>query len=268
MNIVFDIGNVLLRWDPRFLFTQYFDDEAEMEWFLAHVCNHEWNLEQDRGRSFAEAVKLAIAQHPDHAEAIAAYDTRWHETLPHAIEGTVAIFKELVERDAPVYAITNWNGDKFREAKQRFPFLYEFRDIVVSGDEKLIKPDPAIYQLLLGRNGLEAADCLFIDDSLKNVKGAEAIGMKAHHFTSPEGLRKILVELDCFSQRCPHPPVGHLLPCKWHGRRRSPSKFCLLRAGLRMGEGGRRPDESPALELRHDGDAGGFELVHVHQGVD
>ena len=98
MNIVFDIGNVLLRWDPRFLFTQYFDDEAEMEWFLAHVCNHEWNLEQDRGRSFAEAVKLATAQHPDHAEAIAAYDTRWHETLPHAIEGTVAIFKELVEQ--------------------------------------------------------------------------------------------------------------------------------------------------------------------------
>lgn len=195
MNIVFDIGNVLLRWDPRFLFTQYFDDEAKMEWFLVHVCNHEWNLEQDRGRSFAEAVKHATALHPDHAEAISAYDTRWHETLPHAIDGTVAIFNELVERDAPVYAITNWNGDKFREAKQRFPFLYNFRDIVVSGDEKLIKPDPAIYQLLLGRNGLEAADCLFIDDSATNVKGAEAVGMRAHHFTSPEGLRKTLVEL-------------------------------------------------------------------------
>jgi 2-haloacid dehalogenase len=195
MNIVFDIGNVLLRWDPRFLFTQYFDDETQMEWFLTHVCNHEWNLEQDRGRSFAEAVSHATKLHPGHAEAIAAYDTRWHEMIPHAIEGTVAIFKELVERDAPVYAITNWNGDKFREAKQRFPFLYEFRDIVVSGDEKLLKPDPAIYQLLLGRNGLEAADCLFIDDSLKNVKGAETIGMKAHHFTSPEGLRKTLVEL-------------------------------------------------------------------------
>ena len=178
MNIVFDIGNVLVRWDPRFLFTQYFEDEEKMEWFLAHVCNHEWNLEQDRGRSFAEAVKLAIAQHPDHAEAIAAYDTRWHETLPHAIEGTVAIFKELVGRDAPVYAITNWNGDKFREAKQRFPFLYEFRDIVVSGDERLIKPDPAIYQLLLGRNGLEAADCLFIDDSLKKASYGSHIGKR------------------------------------------------------------------------------------------
>jgi 2-haloacid dehalogenase len=144
MNIVFDIGNVLLRWDPRFLYTQYFDDEEQMEWFLAHVCNHEWNLEQDRGRSFAEAVKLATAQFPDHAEAIAAYDTQWQQMIPHAIEGTVEIFNDLVGRDAPVYAITNWNGDKFREAKQRFPFLYEFRDIVVSGDEKLLKPDPAI----------------------------------------------------------------------------------------------------------------------------
>ena len=192
MNIVFDLGNVLLRWDPRFLFTQYFDDEAQMEWFLAHVCNHEWNLEQDRGRSFAEAVKHATSLHPDHAEAIAAYDARWHETLPHAIDGTVAIFKELVARDAPVYAITNWNGDKFRETKLRFPFLYNFRDIVVSGDERLLKPDPAIYRLLLGRNGLEASDCLFIDDSAANVKGAEAVGMKAHQFTSPENLRTTL----------------------------------------------------------------------------
>ena len=192
MNIVFDLGNVLLRWDPRFLFTQYFDDEAEMEWFLAHVCNHDWNLEQDRGRSFAEAVKRVTALYPEFAEAITAYDTRWHETLPHAIDGSVTIFEELVARDAPVYAITNWNGDKFRETKLRFPFLYNFRDIVVSGDERLLKPDPAIYRLLLGRNGLEASDCLFIDDSAANVKGAEAVGMKAHHFTSPENLRIIL----------------------------------------------------------------------------
>ena len=211
-------------------------------------------------------MKLAIAQHPDHAEAIAAYDTRWHETLPHAIDGTVAIFKELVERDAPVYAITNWNGDKFREAKQRFPFLYEFRDIVVSGDEKLIKPDPAIYQLLLGRNGLEAADCLFIDDSLKNVKGAEAIGMKAHHFTSPEGLRKILVELELLCQNLSSRRSHHSL----HASAREKAinrQSCLLRPkdGRMVAEGRMR---GPALELRHDGHAGGFKLVHVHQGVD
>ncbi len=195
MNIVFDIGNVLLRWDPRFLFTQYFDDEAEMEWFLSHVCNHEWNLEQDRGRKFSDAVVERAAKFPGHAEAIAAYDTRWHETLPHAIDGTVAILEELVAREVPVYAITNWNGDKFRETKDRFAFLNSFRDIIVSGDEKLIKPDPVIYRLLLERNGLTAKDCLFIDDSAANVKGAEAVGMMAHHFTSPEGLREALAGL-------------------------------------------------------------------------
>lgn len=189
MNIVFDIGNVLLRWDPRFLFTQYFDTEEEMEWFLAHVCSPEWNLEQDRGRSFAEAVAERSAKFPEHAETIAAYDTRWHETLPHAIDGTVAILDELVARETPVYAITNWSAEKFRETKPRFPFLNSFRDIVVSGDEKLIKPDPAIYELFLKRNQLAAADCLFIDDSAANARGAEAVGMKTHHFKSPEGLR-------------------------------------------------------------------------------
>lgn len=195
MNIVFDIGNVLLRWDPRFLFTQYFDTEEEMEWFLAHVCSPEWNLEQDRGRSFAEAVAERSAKFPEHAETIAAYDTRWHETLPHAIDGTVAILDELVARETPVYAITNWSAEKFRETKPRFPFLNSFRDIVVSGDEKLIKPDPAIYELFLKRNQLAAADCLFVDDSAANARGAEAVGMKTHHFKSPEGLRAELSRL-------------------------------------------------------------------------
>jgi 2-haloacid dehalogenase len=192
MNIVFDLGNVMLRWDPRFLYTQYFDRQEEMESFLAHVCNGAWNLEQDRGRSFADAVVELTAKHPEHAEAIAAFDTRWHETLPHAIDGTVEIFEELAARNAPLYAITNWNGDKFRETKLRFPFLGKFRDIVVSGDEKLLKPDASIYNVLLARNGLAAADCLFIDDSAANVSGAEAVGMMAHLFTSPENLRKTL----------------------------------------------------------------------------
>jgi 2-haloacid dehalogenase len=195
MNIVFDLGNVLLKWDPRFLYTQYFNSEEEMEWFLAHVCSNDWNLEQDRGRSFADAVVELTKQFPEHTEAIAAYDTRWHETLPHAIDGTVAIFEELAIRHVPLYAITNWNSEKFRETKLRFPFLNKFRDIVVSGDEKLVKPDADIYNVLLKRNGLKAENCFFIDDSLKNVRGAEAIGMKAHHFISPDGLKKALTDL-------------------------------------------------------------------------
>lgn len=194
MNIVFDIGNVLLHWDPRALFRKIFATEAEVEWFLTHVCPPSWNLEQDRGRSFADAVAEATARHPDHAEAIAAYHTRWPETLTHVIDGTVDILSELKAQDVPLYAITNWNGETFRWTRDRHGFLDHFRDIVVSGDERVIKPDPAIYRLLLDRNGLEASSCLFIDDSLKNVEGAKAAGMKAHHFTSPQSLRKHLEE--------------------------------------------------------------------------
>lgn len=193
MNVVFDIGNVLVHWEPRALYRKIFATEAEVEWFITNVCNHVWNLEQDRGRSFAEAVREATARFPEHAEAIAAYDLRWHETVLGPIDGSVAILQELQARGTPLYAITNFNQDKFRETLKRFPFLAAFRDIVVSGDERLLKPDAAIYRVLLQRNGLEAASCVFIDDSVKNVKGAEAVGMKAIHFTTPAALRSELV---------------------------------------------------------------------------
>lgn len=192
MNVVFDIGNVLVHWDPRALYRKIFATEDEVEWFITHVCNSDWNLEQDRGRSFAEGVAELTARFPEHAEAIAAYDTRWHETVLGPIDGSVAILEELEARGTPLYAITNFNQHKFKEALQRFPFLGVFRDTVVSGDERLLKPDPAIYCLLLARNGLSAADCVFIDDSDKNVAGAEAVGMKAIHFTTPGALRSAL----------------------------------------------------------------------------
>jgi 2-haloacid dehalogenase len=189
MNVVFDIGNVLVHWEPRALYRKIFASEDEVEWFIANVCNSDWNLEQDRGRSFAEAVREATARFPEHADAIAAYDLRWHETMPGPIDGTVGILEELRQRGTPLYAITNFNQDKFRETVERFAFLRTFRDIVVSGDERLLKPDPAIYRVLLERNGIDAAACVFIDDSEKNVRGAEAVGMKAIHFTTPQALR-------------------------------------------------------------------------------
>lgn len=189
MNVVFDIGNVLVHWEPRALYREIFASEDEVEWFIANVCNSDWNLEQDRGRSFAEAVREATARFPEHADAIAAYDLRWHETMPGPIDGTVGILEELRQRGTPLYAITNFNQDKFRETLERFSFLRTFRDIVVSGDERLLKPDPAIYRVLLERNGIDAAACVFIDDSEKNVRGAEAVGMKAIHFTTPQALR-------------------------------------------------------------------------------
>lgn len=196
MNVIFDIGMVLIKWDPRNLYRKMFDDEAMMEWFLANVCTPAWNLEQDRGRSFSDAVKHITPHHPEYAAEIGAYDTRWHEMIPGVIEGSVDILETLHKKGTPLYAITNWNQDKFNETKLNYPFLNLFRDIVVSGDEKLIKPDPAIFKLCLKRNKLKAAGCLFIDDSEKNVNAAQALGMHAHHFTSPEMLRADLKARD------------------------------------------------------------------------
>ena len=188
MNVVFDLGAVLIEWDPRHLFRKVFKDETEMEWFLAHVCHPEWNLEQDKGRSFDDAVLEATARHPKHAAEIAIYRDRWMEMVPGAIMGSVDILEALHKKGAPLYAITNWNGDTVRATRNRFPFLNLFRNIVVSGDEKMLKPAPEIFHLLAKRNNIKLADSIFIDDSMKNVRGAEAVGMQGHHFTSPEGL--------------------------------------------------------------------------------
>ena len=194
MNVVFDLGAVLIDWNPRHLYRKVFADEARMEWFLAEVCHNEWNLEQDRGRSFDDAVAEATARHPALKNEIALYRDRWMEMIGGDIPETVEILEELYDKGIPLYAITNWNGDTFRTTREQFGFLSLFRDIVVSGDEKLIKPDRQIYDRLLLRNKLDPVDCLFIDDSLKNVKGAEAVGMQAHHFTSAGNLRADLAQ--------------------------------------------------------------------------
>lgn len=192
MNAVFDLGMVLIEWDPRHLYRKVFADEAMMEWFLAEVCSSAWNLEQDRGRSWGDAIGEAITRHPDLEKEIRLYRSRWMEMIPGTVAGSVAILEELHGRGVPLYAITNWNGETFRETRERFPFLSLFRDIVVSGDEKLLKPEPEIFHLLARRNGLNLKHSIFIDDSLKNVRGAEAVGMKGHHFVSPEALRSAL----------------------------------------------------------------------------
>jgi 2-haloacid dehalogenase len=191
-TVVFDIGNVLIGWDPRNLYRRLFAGRTdEMEWFLANVCNDEWNLEQDRGRSFAEGVALLLAAHPGRwHDFIRAYDTGWTEMLSGEIAGTVAILDALHARGTPLYAITNWNQDTFRRTHQRC--LDRFRGIVVSGDERLVKPDPAIYRLLCERHELRAADCVFIDDSPKNVRGAETAGMRGVLYESPEQLERNL----------------------------------------------------------------------------
>jgi 2-haloacid dehalogenase len=186
-RVVFDLGNVLIHWDPKVLYRTIFASEDEVSHFLTHVLPPEWNLEQDRGRSWAEAEAERIALFPDHAENIRAFRARWRETVPHAIEGTVRILDSLKAGGVPLYAITNFASDTLAEAKTIYPFLVtHFIDIVVSGDEKLLKPDPAIFEVLLRRQKLDAADCVFVDDSPKNVAAAAALGFHALHFTGPE----------------------------------------------------------------------------------
>jgi 2-haloacid dehalogenase len=186
-RVVFDIGNVLVNWDPRLLYRKIFTTEAEVSDFLTRVLPPEWNLEQDRGRSWPEAEAIQIALFPAYAAQIRAFRARWHETIPGVIEGTVDILQQLKRHGIPLYAITNFASDTFKEAQKRFPFLADsFLDIVISGDEKITKPNPLIYQILLDRQGLCADDCVFIDDSLYNVEAAKAIGFHALHFTTPE----------------------------------------------------------------------------------
>jgi 2-haloacid dehalogenase len=187
-HVVFDVGNVLIEWDPQHLYRKLIPDAAARARFLAEICTPEWNIEQDRGRLWADAVAERTALFPDHARLIRAFDERWPEMVPGEVPGSVALLEALRGAGVPLYAITNFSAEKFVLAQSRFPFLTQFRDVVVSAEERLLKPDPAIYRVLLERNGLQASRCLFIDDSEKNVRGAEAVGMRAHHFRDAAGL--------------------------------------------------------------------------------
>jgi 2-haloacid dehalogenase len=187
--IVYDLGGVLIDWDPRHLYRQLIEDEAAMEWFLAEVCHTAWNEEQDRGRSFAAAIEEAAARHPEHRPLIAAYFERWAEMMAGEIEGSVAILEELQSAGYELHALTNWSAETFPHARERFAFLEWFDSILVSADVGLIKPDPAIFDLLLERIGRTPADCIYIDDNPKNVASAAALGFDAIAFRSAAQLR-------------------------------------------------------------------------------
>ncbi|HXW20504.1 MAG TPA: HAD family phosphatase [Roseiarcus sp.] len=192
--VVFDIGNVLIEWDPRHLYRKIFEAPEVMEAFLSDICTPAWNLEQDRGRSFAEGVAELIARHPEYEAEIRAFDERWGEMIPGVVRGTLALMERLEANGAPLYAITNFSAEKYEEARLRFPFFDRFRGTIVSGRERLVKPDRAIFELLLRRYGLNAADCLFIDDSSANIAAARSLGMATHHFRDAERLEAQLIE--------------------------------------------------------------------------
>lgn len=195
-TVVFDLGGVLIDWNPRYLYRKLFaGDEATMERFLAEVCTSEWNLRQDAGRSWAEATASLKAEHPGQGAMIDAYHQRWPEMMAGQIEGTVAILRELKEAGRPLYALTNWSCETFPFALARFEFLNWFQGIVVSGKEKVIKPDPQIYRLLLARHGVRAEEIVFVDDSSRNVAAAAILGMHGIHFNGPAALRSELTAL-------------------------------------------------------------------------
>jgi 2-haloacid dehalogenase len=188
-HIVFDIGKVLIHYDPDLPFSRLIPDADKRAHFFAHVCTHEWNLEQDRGRPWAEAEALLIADHPQWEAEIRGFRRHWREMVSHAYDDTVALLHSCIEAGHDVTMLTNFAADTFVEARQMYPFLNRSRGITVSGEVGLIKPDRAIYALHAETFGLEPEACLFIDDSAANVEGAKAAGWQAVQFTSAEALR-------------------------------------------------------------------------------
>ncbi len=193
--VVFDLGGVLIDWNPRYHFRDVFrGDEPAMEHFLTHVCSPSWNEQQDAGRSIADAEAELIALHPHRAEEIRSFYAGFDRMMRDQIHGTVAILEELHALGTPLYALTNWSAETIALGLRRFDFFSRFRGIVVSGEIKLKKPDPAIFRHMLHTHALAARDCIFIDDSEKNVLGARGVGLHALHFTTPETLRQDLIE--------------------------------------------------------------------------
>lgn len=187
--VVFDLGGVLIDWNPRHLYRRLFNgDAAAMEYFLAHVCTSEWNYQQDLGRTWADAVAERSARFPEHAAMIRLYAERWDEMVAGAIEPTVEILKGLKAAGWPLYSITNFSAETFPRMVERFSFLQLLDGIVVSGVERVGKPERAIYRILFERYRLEPSQCLFIDDAALNVAGSEAAGMPAIHYRTPQQL--------------------------------------------------------------------------------
>jgi 2-haloacid dehalogenase len=204
-TVVFDLGGVLIDWNPRYLYRKLFHgDEAAMELFLSTVCTSDWNAQQDAGRTFAEAESVLKQQFPDHAEMIDAWFARHGEMVNGPIQGTVDILAELRAQGTPIYALSNWSIETYPTAEKRFDFLKWFNGILLSGNVRLIKPDPRIFQLFFKTHGIDPADAIYIDDLPRNVKSATAQGMYGIVFTNPQALRIELAKLGLLT------PIGQI----------------------------------------------------------
>jgi 2-haloacid dehalogenase len=204
LNVIFDLGGVLIDWDPRHLYRRMFaGDEAAMERFLAEICTPDWNLAFDAGRPWEEGIAELVARHPHERERIEAYRACWLEMIGGPIAGTVALLEELDGQGVPLWALTNWSSETFALVRPdpAYGFLDRFRAIFVSGELRLVKPDPAIFRHVLDAIGVPAGRCVFIDDSARNVEAAAGLGLLTHRFTGPERLRADLARLGLLGGR-------------------------------------------------------------------
>lgn len=197
-NVIFDFGGVLIDWNPEYVFLKEFrGDRAQMNWFFENICTSDWNEQQDAGYSIEKATQERIRMFPEYESLIRMYYSRWEEMLGYEITGTVKILEKLKEKKSiSLFGLTNWSHETFPVALKKFHFLDYFEDIVVSGNEKLIKPDPMIYKLLMDRNGLVPEECVFIDDKLINVIAAQNLGVFGLKFDNSNQLEKELTKLE------------------------------------------------------------------------
>lgn len=187
-SVLFDIGNVFVEWNPRLLYSQLIHDQAELERFLSEVVTLEWHTEHDRGRPFAEGVRILSAKFPEYEDLIQAFDERWNDTIGPVFTGTVDVLERLSEQGTPCYGLTNFSAEKWPLFCREYAFTDLFGGVVVSGAEGLVKPDPRIFQLAIDRFTLDPESTVYIDDRLENVQAAEHMGMIGHHFTDADKL--------------------------------------------------------------------------------
>ena len=194
-NIIFDLGGVLIDWNPEYLYKKVIEDEIQRKWFLETICTNDWNEKQDAGRLITEANNELTEKHPAYKDLILAYYERWEEMLNGPIVGTVDIFRTLkTNENLNIYALTNWSAETFPRALQIFDFLHWFDGRVVSGEEMTRKPFKEIYETILKRFNLVAENTIFIDDNLRNINAAKEFGISCIHFSSPEQLREELIK--------------------------------------------------------------------------
>ena len=191
-SVVFDLGNVLIDWDPRYLYRKLFQTEGEVEWFLENICDHDWNLKHDSGQLFSKGILEKSQKHPKYSELINAWFQHWEEMLGGPIDESVKVLSELKEKGVLLYILSNWSAETYPIAEERFDFLSWFDGKIISGEEGIVKPDLEIYKLLMNRYEVKPQHTVFIDDKALNIKAAELLGIHGIHFQNPSKLRKDL----------------------------------------------------------------------------